>query len=92
MISNSQLKCSENAETIVFSICTTNILAFLFFTVMNFGLVFYTNQELIEDVRKAMRFLAIIILSAFIFVYILVLYYFYGDSIEEKHKEDCSPL
>lgn len=53
-------------------------MALIFFTILNFG---YKTCSVSEDTRRALKFITLLMLSAFFMVYSMVLYNFNNDSI-----------
>jgi hypothetical protein len=53
MISPTQRQCIDDAESIVFSVSTTNVLALAFFTLLNYSDVLC---DIHEDLRKAIKY------------------------------------
>lgn len=63
-------------------------MALIFFTILNFG---YKSCSVSDDTRRALKFITLLMLSAFFMVYAMVLYNFNSDTIN-MHDDTCMPF
>jgi hypothetical protein len=59
----------------MFSIIFFNLLSLIFFSVVNIGFGYWKGKSVQDDIKKALRFAFVLLISAFALVYFMVWYY-----------------